>query len=189
MSSSPSLWHPSQSVSKVAVQCYQGYFHKQFIFSDQFLDSVQPFLDILLATLVCTLALPVKVSDTQWYMHKKSICICNILTPHWGTRLMLCSTVFSSARLICAALFTGCNQHASSIAASFFSNKAPIAKELALTQTSLHTHQCPQMGFYFTLAMVSITIQTSKVSGVSLSQPLVTAFYGACGYMKPSAYW
>ena len=65
-------------------------------------------VSILLAALVHTLALPVKVSDIQWYTHRELVC--NFLNPHRSTRLISYSTASSSARLICAASFIDRNQ-------------------------------------------------------------------------------
>ena len=69
-------------------------------------------MSISLAALVRTLALPDKVSGTQWYT-QESVRICNILTPHWSARLIPFSAASSSTRLICASSFNGYNQHAS----------------------------------------------------------------------------
>ena len=146
-------------------------------------------ISISLAALVRTLALPVSVSDIQWYTHSESVCMRNFLTFHWSARLTPFITASSSARLMWAASFVGRNQQASSTAAPSFSNSAPIARELASTHTfssSPCTHQSPFAGSScFTLAMVSFTMRTNKSSVVSSSQPLVTAL--ALLFMVPVA--
>ena len=148
-------------------------------------------ISISLATLVRTLALPVSVSDIQWYTHSESVCMRNFLTFHWSARLMPFITASSSARLMWAASFVGCNQQVSSIAAPSFSNSTPIARELASTHTfssSPCTHQSPFAGSScFTLAMVSFTMRTNRSSIVSSSQPLVTALVFL--FMVPVVAW
>ena len=150
--------------------------HRQFIFGGQFLDGTQPPSYKHFSThpgLACQ-----GVQHPQWYMHKESVCIWTFFIPNWSTRLMPFSTASSSARLICEASFIAHSQHASLITVLFFSNKTQITKELASTQMFISfpcTHQSPLKGsFIFTLVMVSITIWTSKVSVVSLSQPFAT---------------
>ena len=82
-------------------------------------------ISISLAALVRTLALPVSVSDTQWYTHSESVYMRNFLNFHWSARLTPFITASSSARLMWAASFVGRNQQASSIAAPFFFNSIP----------------------------------------------------------------
>ena len=49
-------------------------------------------INISLAVLVHSLDLPIKVSNTQWYTHKKSVHMCNFLTLYWCAKLMPYST-------------------------------------------------------------------------------------------------
>ena len=67
----PSLGYLGQPVTKVTSM------HSSYS-SDSFLIVLSPLLlSISLAALVGTLALPVKMPNTQDYTHKESVCICN----------------------------------------------------------------------------------------------------------------
>ena len=71
-------------------------------------------MSISLAALVRTRALPVRMLDTQWHMHKESVFTCSTLLCHWRVKLMPFNTASSLTSLICWASFSGCSQQASS---------------------------------------------------------------------------
>ena len=131
-------------------------------------------MSISLAALIRFRALPVGVSDAQWYTHTESVFTCNTLLCHRRAKLMPFSTASSSTRLIRWASFSGRSQQTSSSTVSCLSRATLIARELASTHTFscwLSTHLYPLAGSsYCTEPTVSDTLRWRKTSFDSSSQ-------------------
>ena len=61
-------------------------------------------MSISFAAFVCTRALLVRVSDTQWYTLTESVLTCSTLLCHWIAELTPFNTASSSTRLICLSI-------------------------------------------------------------------------------------
>ena len=113
-------------VSQLAIFKVDGTNVTSRVSSYSFTNSLREFscllMSISLAALVCTHVLPVRVSDSQLYVHTGSVFPCSNFPCHWRTKLMPFNTVSSSARL-CWALFSSRSQQVSSCTISCFSLK------------------------------------------------------------------
>ena len=135
-------------------------------------------MSISIAVLVRTRALPVRVSDNQWYTHTESVFTCNTLLCHWRAKLTPFNTASSSTKLICWVSFCGRSQQTSSSTVMRLSKATPIAREQISTHTfgfGLSTHQFLRAGSsHCTEPTVSDTVHWKRASLVSSSQPFVT---------------
>ena len=121
-------------------------------------------MSISLAALVCTLALPVRVSEIHLWTQAETVNKCKVVIFQRIAKFIPLIMASSSVRLICWDSFAGCNQQAFSTTAPSYTSDTPVARELASTHTLrvwLSTHHLPRAG-----SSLCTLVRTSLIMGV-----------------------
>ena len=157
---------------------------------DTFIDSAYSFtsfimvssccrMSILLAALVRTLALPVRVSEIHLWTQAESVNKCKVVVFQKIAKFTPLIMASSSARLMCWESFAGHNQQASSTTDPSYTSDTPVARELASTHTLrawLSAHHLPCTGSSLrTLMRTSLIMVLRGVLSILSSHPAVTS--------------
>ena len=166
---------------------------------DTFIDSMYSFtsfimvssrrrMSISLATLVHTLALPVRVSEIHLWTQAESVNKCKVVVFQRIAKFTPLIMASSSARLMCWESFAGRNQQASSTTASSYTSDTPVARELASTHTLRawpSTHHLPRArSSLHTLMRTSLIMVLRGASSILSSHPAVTSLNVRTKYEK-----
>ena len=146
-------------------------------------------MSILLAALVCTLALLVRVSKIHLWTQAESVNKCKVVIFQRIAKFIPLIMASSSVRLICWESFSGHNQQASSTTAPSYSSDTPVVRELASTHMLRAwplTHHLSHTGSSLcTLVRTSLIMVLREVSSILSTHPVVTS--DALRLMKATA--
>ena len=188
----PPLRHSSQSICLILARFDYGHIHRQRVFFHQFYYGVKlPSNEQMLAALLCTLALPVRVSEIHLWTQVESVNKCKVVVFQRIAKFIPLIMASSSARLMCWESFAGRNQQVSSTIAPSYTSNTPVARELASTHTLRawpSTYHLSHAGSSLrTLMRTSLIMVLWGVSSILSSHPAVMS--DALRLMNTTATW